>query len=258
MKRKTIICTIILSALVLTGCTNKASQGAENSSASNSAAHSTTDTLQSTVTPDGNGTQSAATDDGNATQSTATHDGAGTQSTAEDDSNATQSTDHTQPGATQNSDDGQNMISEAEAKQIALTHAGLTDDQVTFIKSGIDRDDGRINYDIEFYTKDNKEYDYEIDPYTGEILDYDYDAEYYPHSTAVQEGKTITEAEAKKIALDKITGAADKDIREFKSEYDNGKLIYEGKIYFEQKEYEFEIDGSDGTILEWDVENIYG
>ena len=69
------------------------------------------------------------------------------------------------------------MLSEEEAKKIALIHAELTLDQVTFIKSEVDRDDERINYEIEFYTNDQKEYDYEIDPYTGDILSYDYDVD---------------------------------------------------------------------------------
>lgn len=69
------------------------------------------------------------------------------------------------------------MITEDNAKEIALSHASLTADQVTFIKSNIDTDDGRKHYEVEFYTPDNKEYDYEIDPYSGEILDFDYDAE---------------------------------------------------------------------------------
>ncbi len=80
-------------------------------------------------------------------------------------------------GCTQNNNSAGTMLSEEEAKKIALTHAGLTEDQVTFIKSEIDRDSGRENYEIEFYTQDQKEYDYEIDSYTGEILDIDYDAE---------------------------------------------------------------------------------
>ena len=66
----------------------------------------------------------------------------------------------------------------------------------------------------------------------------------------------ISEEEAKTIALDKVTGATTQDIHEFKSDYDNGKLKYEGKIYYEQTEYEFEIDGYTGTILEWDVDPI--
>ena len=161
------------------------------------------------------------------------------------------------PPSAQNTTDGTTKISEDEAKQIALNHAGLTTDQVTFIKSGIDRDNGRENYDVEFYTHDQKEYDYEIDPYTGAVLDVNYDAEYHNQSSQPHEGESITAEDAKKIALDQVAGATTQNIREFKSDYDNGKLKYEGKIYHEQTEYEFEIDGYTGSILEWDVEPIY-
>src|SRR5699024_9202288 len=61
-------------------------------------------------------------------------------------------------------------ITEDQAREIALTNAGLTSDQVTFLRSKLDYDDGRRVYDIEFYTADYTEYDYEIDADTGTIL----------------------------------------------------------------------------------------
>jgi len=67
-------------------------------------------------------------------------------------------------------------ISEEDAKAIALEHAGLSAEQITFTTSGLDRDDYREHYDIEFYTNDNKEYDYEIAYDTGEILEWSVDA----------------------------------------------------------------------------------
>ncbi len=165
--------------------------------------------------------------------------------------------------SSQESNQNTAMISEEEARQIALSHAGLTANQVTFIKTEMDRDDGRINYDIEFYTADYKEYDYEIDPYTGKILDYDYDAEYYhadsapaTDQTGAATENTVTEDAAKQIALDQVPGAAAKDIVKFEKDYDNGRLVYEGEIHYEKKEYDFEIDGATGKILEWDAEPL--
>lgn len=248
MNRKTIFCTIALTALLIGGC----GQSSQNNA-------------KGTENASGTGTSSSS-----ASESAMPSVNAGTtQNTSE---SATQS----HSDAAQGSSEEGTMISEEKAKEIALAHAGLTADQVTFVKSGIDREDGRKEYDIEFYTKDRKEYDYEIDPYTGEVLNYDYDAEYHTQAsesangtaatngtdtangTGTTDSKTITTDEAKQIALSKIPGATDKDIREFKSEYDNSKLQYEGKIYYDKKEYEFEIDGSNGAILEWDVESIYG
>ena len=69
-------------------------------------------------------------------------------------------------------------IGETEAKSIALNHAGLSESQVTFIKAYLDRDDGRVVYDVEFYSG-NVEYDYEIDAINGTIFEYDRDIENY-------------------------------------------------------------------------------
>jgi len=68
-------------------------------------------------------------------------------------------------------------ISQEEAKDIALAHAGVTREQASFIKSHMDIDDGKSVYDVEFYTPDGREYDYEIDPGSGNILDFDLDVE---------------------------------------------------------------------------------
>ena len=182
-------------------------------------------------------------------------------------------------GAQQPGTDAQ-MISEEAATQVALDHAGLTAEEVTFAKIGLDLDDGRRCYDLEFYTSDFQEYDYEIDPYTGEILSYDRDAEFYapddpgvPGDTAPvtdptapadpaapagpAAGGEITPDAAKEIALAKVPGAAAGDIRQFETDYDDGRLQYEGSIFYEQMEYEFEIDGQTGNIIGWEVESIF-
>jgi len=244
------------------------------------------------------------------------------------------------------------MISAAKAKEIALNHAKLTDKEVTFVKSGIDKEDGRQVYDIEFYDKNLNEYDYEIDPYTGAVIDFDYDAEYYSkpnikdekqasnnNSDIISSGKAkkvalehakldesevkfvkreltnddgvriydvefytddieysyeidaetgkiidydydhreesknlknkknteneksdskkaINETQAKKKALAQVPGAKMSDIVEFETDYDDGRIEYEGKIYYKNMEYEFEIDGYSGAIRDWDVESI--
>lgn len=37
----------------------------------------------------------------------------------------------------------------------------------------------------------------------------------------------------------------------------DGYVLYEGKFFYNELEYEFEIDAQTGRILEWDVESIY-
>ena len=65
-----------------------------------------------------------------------------------------------------------NKITIEQAQEIALKHAGLTKDQVSFIKIENDIDNGLEKYDIEFYCN-GKEYDYEINAANGQIIKYD-------------------------------------------------------------------------------------
>ena len=153
---------------------------------------------------------------------------------------------------TNNGTGARGIITEEEAKEIALSAAGLTGDQVSFVRSKLDYDDGRQVYDVEFYTSDYSEYDYEIDASTGEILSYDFDAEGY---TPPAEGSAaLTADQAKEIALAKVPGAAESDIYEFEVDLDDGRLEYEGTIYYNGTEYEFTIDGYSGAIRSWEAE----
>lgn len=149
-------------------------------------------------------------------------------------------------------------LTAGQAKDKALAHAGLKADQVTFVKSKLDWDDGRQVYDVEFYTSDYKEYDYEIDASTGEVVSYDFDAEgYAPPATGNGQSGTITADQAKEKALAQVPGATVSDIREFETDYDDGRLQYEGTIFYDGMEYEFEIDGYSGAIRNWEAESMF-
>ncbi len=156
-------------------------------------------------------------------------------------------------------------ITVEEAKTSALEHAGLTAGAVTFVKAKQDYDDGRLVYEIEFVTTSGNgylEYDYEIDAATGNILSYDYDAESYtPQPTTTMPstatGALIDEATAKLTAVNQVPGASTSDIYEWKLDYDDGRWEYEGKIIYNQMEFEFTIDAATGAVIEWDVESIY-
>ncbi len=147
-----------------------------------------------------------------------------------------------------------------QAKQTALNHAGKTAAEVTFVKTKKDFDDGRWKYEIEFITSSNDlEYDYEIDVATGKILSWDQDAENYVPAAPQKPNGTqgISEAAAKKIALARVSGATSANLSEFKRDFDDGRWEYEGKILYQNMEYEFTIDASTGAILEWEAESIY-
>ena len=151
-------------------------------------------------------------------------------------------------------------VDEAKAQEIALAHAGVKAADATITKSKLDYDDGRQVYEIEWYANGAK-YDYEIDAATGKIVSYDYDAESYTPSqstnTNANANVKISEATAKQTALARVSGATEKDIYEWKLDYDDGRPEYEGKIIYGGTEYEFTIDANTGAIIEWDMESIY-
>ena len=156
-------------------------------------------------------------------------------------------------------------IDEAKAREIALEHAGKKESEVTFVKAHLDYDDGIAAYEVEFYTADNKEYDYEISAYTGEVLSFDYDIEYYAGQAvrnggrdAAASGTAITLEQAKEKALAQA-GLSASQVRYLnaKQDRDDGRTVYEGSFYYNEMEYEFEIDAATGNVTEWDVESIY-
>ena len=68
--------------------------------------------------------------------------------------------------------------------------------------------------------------------------------------------KQITFAQAKALALAKVSGANDNHIK-IKEDYEDGRKVYEGKIIYNGYEYEFEIDANSGIFLEWEVERLH-
>lgn len=149
------------------------------------------------------------------------------------------------------------QLTAQQAKEKALAHANLTLDEVVFVVCELDWEHGRQVYEVEFYTNDAREFDYEIDASTGEVLSYDYDAEHYTAPSTGSEGGSISQERAKEIALAQVPGAVLSDIREFETDYDDGRLEYEGKIFYGGMEYEFTIDGYSGAIREWEADSIY-
>lgn len=144
-------------------------------------------------------------------------------------------------------------VSEAKAQEIALAHAGVKPADATITKSKLDYDDGRQVYEIEWYANGAK-YDYEIVVATGEVVKSDYEAKTV---VGTSNSATISEADAKKTVLARVSGATASDIYEWALDYDNGRPEYEGKIIYGGSEYEFTIDATSGTVTEWDVEVIH-
>ena len=158
-----------------------------------------------------------------------------------------------------------NYISVDKAKEIALNHAGVKAADAIFVKAGLDWDDGRTEYEVEFYAG-NTEYDYSIDATTGAIRSYDHDWDDFslwnpgnnaanPSTPGTSTNNLISEAKAKEIALAKAPSGA--SVVRCHLDWDDGRYIYEIKMVSGTMEYECDINAATGVITDWDVDSIY-
>ena len=165
------------------------------------------------------------------------------------------------------------------AKQIALSHAGLSQGSVSFVKAELDHEDGVKVYDIEFYSG-NVEYDYEINAATGAIISVDRDIENYsiptaapapaptpaptaaptaaptpaptaaptPAPTQPAAPSTISADRAKQIALSHA-GVGGANFTKVELDTDDGVAVYEIEFKVDNVEYDYEINAISGAII---------
>lgn len=153
------------------------------------------------------------------------------------------------------SDSQEKFISEEEAKQIALGDAGTDNNNISNMRIKKESDDGVWEYEIEFYVG-NTEYDYDIDAVSGAIRNKDV-SNHTPSEALTQhpaQENYISEADAKVLALARVSGAAENNIH-IHLDYDDGRAVYEGSIHYQGIEYEFEIDAVTGIFLDWDIDD---
>lgn len=174
------------------------------------------------------------------------------------------------PGTNADTEAEKNIIGLSEAEKIALAHAEVKASDVSFVKTELDYDNGRPEYELEFVS-DSYKYEYDINAADGSILKFSRETRVVSvPETATQgaapsvkpsepqtEAQTgiITLEEAKKIALD-YAGLKESDVRFAKTEFDcdDGRAEYEIEFYFGRTEYEFEIDASSGRILKSEID----
>ena len=63
-------------------------------------------------------------------------------------------------------------LTKDEAKKIALDKAGVTAAEATFTKAKLDYDDGREEYEFEFYAN-GREFEVDVDANTGRVVKFD-------------------------------------------------------------------------------------
>lgn len=152
---------------------------------------------------------------------------------------------------------GQATVTEAEAMKIALEHFNLSEDNITVIKNVLDTDDGIQVYEIELQQQTNaayQEYECKINATTGAVMESDSETK---HTSGGDNGSVISETEVKQIVLKKVSGATEADISYIKRDTDDGVQTYEGKLIYNELEYEFEINAATGEIRSWETDSIY-
>lgn len=156
-------------------------------------------------------------------------------------------------------------IGETAAKEAALSHAGVSEADVCWLKADFDSDDGIYLYELEFAANGVK-YDYDVNALTGDIVKFEQEQtgnlsgngngangsgtgngnQYGSGDT----GSFIGEAAAKSAALSDA-GVSESDVTRMKCELDrdNGSYKYEIEFDVGRMEYEYEVDASTGAIL---------
>ena len=146
-------------------------------------------------------------------------------------------------------------IGKEKAQEIAFADAGVNEADISGLRVSRETEDGVEVYEVKFTdSAAAMEYDYEIQVSDGTIRKVEKDK--VNDKVSGEKGEvTISKEDAMKLALDKVPGATEKEIR-IKLDQDNEYYKYEGDIVYEGKEYDFEIDANSGEILEWTEKTI--
>ncbi len=179
------------------------------------------------------------------------------------------------------------LITKAEAKSIALKDAGLSEAEASALRVRFEFDDGRFQYEVDFYNN-GTEYEYLIQAKNGEIIARDIDgkgngnpdmqdagnqpsadenssvqpredAENQPaangNNTAQPQEDSLDEAKAAAL---RDAGLSDSDVTFKKTELDHshGTQVYDIEFYTSDTKYDYEIDASNGTVLEKNIEQF--
>ena len=166
--------------------------------------------------------------------------------TADEETGSAES-ENTETGTDSSSE---SQITEDEALAIALADSGLSEDSLTGTRVKTETQQGSLLYEVDLYAE-AEAYEYEIDASDGEILDKDYDYEEAYSSTVTVPSGVISRDEAAALVLERVDGATQWDLR-IGLDTDDGQYVWEGDLYYDGVEYEFEISGSSGTFLEWE------
>lgn len=153
---------------------------------------------------------------------------------------------------------GSSDIGQEKAKEAALKHAGVSESQVSGLRVQQDWDDGRLEYEVEFWV-DTTEYDYTIAAADGSVLKQERETHRAPNYSGSGTGGSGTQdvgAEAAKSAALKHAGVSESQATDVKvkQDWDDGRLEYEVEFWVGSTEYDYTIDAVDGSVVAYDTE----
>ena len=167
---------------------------------------------------------------------------------------------------TQGSPSSASYITADEAEQAALSHAGISASDVSFITCELDFDDGIMVYEVEFISG-STEYDYDINALDKSVLKFSTERadNYNPSGSGSSSGSSssgnassgnsasVTEAEAQQAAFSHagVSGAT-----VVKAEYDRDDNKYEIEFIAGSYKYEYEISAADGRVIKSEKEAV--
>lgn len=157
-------------------------------------------------------------------------------------------------------------IGQEKAKEIALSHAGVSASNISDYSSELEYEDGVMVYEIEF-DSGNTEYDYEINAITGAIVkaekdwdddDDDYDIDDDDDDDVAKDPTTqsvattmLSAANARQAVLDRFGGI----IQKIEYAYDDTNPHYKGEALKNGSRVVFELNARTQSFTKWDVGN---
>lgn len=156
-------------------------------------------------------------------------------------------------------------ISAESAKSIALSDAGFSSSEVSYLNVKTEFDDSVKVFDVSFiaFNPDGSftEYDYEIKAADGKILGRDIDRERGSSSQVpISSSNDIGAEQAKRIALEHF-GVNAEDVRFLgvRKDYDDGRQVYEIEFCEPYSvRYSCEVLSSNGLVADAERENVRG
>lgn len=136
------------------------------------------------------------------------------------------------------------------AQQLVLSRVpGAT--MADFVEFKLDRENGRLIYECEL-RYDGVEYEIELDAATGAVLKWEMDR--YAPPSADPTG-LISRNRAIQVALARVPGATEANVRKCQLDADHGVPVYEVEIRIGRVEYELKIDAHTAVVLEFEMDD---